>query len=516
MFLWDRFSLFTLACLSILVLFQSISYTLFSYVQRDIYNGLSNLDRSKLNSSLEKYLAIIIVLVPVSIMKNLLSRLLPLHQRTYLTGKCLQEYLNGQNYGQLEASKLIDNPDQRICEDIDSFTRETVDFFLIIIEALFNFFLFTYVLLRISPILYVTVFLYASAINFLLYQLSIPFIQLTLQKIRCEANFRFGFVLFRRNISSVSLWNPMPYGDRENIWALFIHIHNVTKQIIYYQLGLDSIQKFYEYFAFLIPLLLLSRHVLNRTLDLGTLMQASDAFFNIRSSLSVMINFYNAYAKLCSGYRRIASLQSALVNRLSNTNNHIIADVDDNEKRRDRPAILFCFSSPSSSLPVYHTHQEEESSLLQRSLPVTQIDPPYIVTCEELSVDLSTGRRLIDGLSFSLLPQLPTLIMGETGSGKSTLLRCLAGVWTEGEGRIMWNSEYKSHTECIRCCLFVPQNPYILSGKSLKEVRCILVACRSWELIIFFINSKLSILYVPCRRRRRPFKDATHSKMNMM
>lgn len=56
------------------------------------------------------------------------------------TARCLywcaaQIYYNGQTYYALEASREIDNPDQRIAEDVKAFTQVSLDFLITILTS---------------------------------------------------------------------------------------------------------------------------------------------------------------------------------------------------------------------------------------------------------------------------------------------------------------------------------------------------------------------------------------------
>lgn len=46
-----------------------------------------------------------------------------------------QIYYNGQTYYALEASREIDNPDQRIAEDVKAFTQVSLEFLITILTS---------------------------------------------------------------------------------------------------------------------------------------------------------------------------------------------------------------------------------------------------------------------------------------------------------------------------------------------------------------------------------------------
>ena len=63
--------------------------------------------------------------------------------RKWMTGEFLKNYFNNRNYYEIEAGKEIDNPDQRIMEDIRSFTRTSLAFLLILLGSVMDLVSFT-------------------------------------------------------------------------------------------------------------------------------------------------------------------------------------------------------------------------------------------------------------------------------------------------------------------------------------------------------------------------------------
>jgi tungstate transport system ATP-binding protein len=77
--------------------------------------------------------------------------------------------------------------------------------------------------------------------------------------------------------------------------------------------------------------------------------------------------------------------------------------------------------------------------MIGRLAPVVGPAPaPLLPLLVEGLVVEAAGRRLLDGLSFTLEPHRCTVVLGPNGAGKSLLLRVLHGLVPPDRGRLLW------------------------------------------------------------------------------
>jgi vitamin B12/bleomycin/antimicrobial peptide transport system ATP-binding/permease protein len=82
--------------------------------------------------------------------------------RAWLTKRVIERYLDQRTYLRLKASAQIDNPDQRITEDIRAFTTTTLSFTLVFLNSTLAAVSFAGVLWTISPLLFFVAVGYAG------------------------------------------------------------------------------------------------------------------------------------------------------------------------------------------------------------------------------------------------------------------------------------------------------------------------------------------------------------------
>nr|AZL94158.1 ATP-binding cassette sub-family D [Cardiosporidium cionae] len=118
----------------------------------------------------------------------------------------MKEYYAFRCYYMLEVYKEIDNPDQRIAEDLKSFTTVSLRFVLILLTAVIDLACFTFILLSIDPNLFIAAVIYSSVGTFFTIRLGQKLISLSFLQRRTEADFRYSLVRVRENFESVAFY----------------------------------------------------------------------------------------------------------------------------------------------------------------------------------------------------------------------------------------------------------------------------------------------------------------------
>lgn len=133
----------------------------FSYVGKDFWNALNSKDQEQFYEMMLKYAAALLVGSPVSVIYAFQRERLAVAWREWMTDRTIQLYSSNRVYYSLERGSEIDNPDQRITEDVRSFTAFSLQLFLTLSTSLIDLVSFSFILYSIQPQLFATIIAYA-------------------------------------------------------------------------------------------------------------------------------------------------------------------------------------------------------------------------------------------------------------------------------------------------------------------------------------------------------------------
>ena len=339
------------------------------------------------------------------------------HWRRWLTGRFLDGYLGERRYYELQKNADIDNPDQRISEDINTFTGRSIHFLLIFLGSVMQLVAFSAVLWSISHALVAFLAVYATlGTAIALWVFGAPLISLNFWQLRREADFRFGLMRVRENAESIAFYRGERQ-ERKRIERLFEAVFTNFARLIRKQRSLNLFQRGFSQLTLVVPSVILAGSVLSGELEVGRAVQAGGAFAAVLAAVSLIVDNFESLSRFVAGIGRLEALSQRVMPR---------------PVGQDAPAA----PAPDSQIAL---RAGDRLALDEVTLYTPQFD-----------------RLLVEGLTLAVEPGEGLLITGVSGCGKSSLLRAVAGLWRTGSGTVQ-------HPP-LEQLFFLPQRPYLQAG----------------------------------------------------
>ncbi len=415
-----------LAALLILALCVGGVQLLMSYVARDFMTAIAKKNAPAYWQSLWWYLGTFGLAVPLGVYYRWTEERLALLWREWMAQHLIRRYFNNRAYYRLRDSASIDNPDQRISEDVQWFVEKTLGIGLGLMNAVVTLVSFITILWTLSGTLTVPLpgggeigvpgymcwvaLLYAALGTWLTGKIGAPLVGLNFNQQRLEADFRFRMVRLRENSEAVALWHGEE-AERLSLKDSFLLVVGNFRAIMTRQKSLTWFTSSYNQIAIIFPFVVAAPRFFAKEIQLGGLMQTASAFGQVQSSLSFIVNAFSTIAEWKAVVDRLTGFTDSL-DRIDEM--RAAAGIDRAET--DQPGV----------------------------------------EVKDLAVDVPDGRRLFERLSLVFHPRTSVLITGATGSGKSSLMRSIAGIWPFGAGLIRLPRGKR--------LLFLSQKPYLPVG----------------------------------------------------
>ncbi|OBA61894.1 multidrug ABC transporter ATP-binding protein [Mycobacterium sp. 1100029.7] len=442
-----------LGVLLLLVLFSVRLNVLFSFQSNDLYTalqkafeGIASGNDAVKQSGIHGFwtsLAIFILLAAIFIARVILDIYLTqrfiIAWRMWLTAHLTDDWLGGRAYYRdLFIDNTIDNPDQRIQQDVDIFTAgvggtpnipsngTTSTLLFGAVNAVASVISFAAILWNLSGdfnffgvdiprAMFWTVLVYVLIATVVAIWLGRPLIWLSFNNEKLNAAFRYALVRLRDAAEAVGFYRGERV-ERAQLWRRFTPIIDnyrkfVRRTIIFNGWNWSMTQAIVP-----LPLAIQAPRLFAGEIAFGDVTQTAQAFSNIHDSLSFFRNNYDAFAAFRAAIIRLHGL------------------VDANERGRELPAVY--------------------------------VKPSVDAAVELANVEVRTpaGDQLIDALDVELHTGDSLVITGRSGAGKTTLLRSLAELWPYASGTLC-------RPEGENATMFLSQLPYVPLG-TLRTVVC--------------------------------------------
>ncbi len=369
--------------------------------QGQFFDALQRKDLAAFQSLVVWYVVVAAVSIGVNAMRTWFNRTVTMRWREWLTRQYLDAWMADRHFHRIEAAGRIDNPDQRLAQDIAEFTSSVVGVSFGLVVAVTSVGSFAAVLWRLGGALdiefagqhwqlpgYLVLVAVAYALlgSWLVVKMSGRMVEIVGAEQRLEAGFRFLLIHVRRGAEQIAFFRG-ERAERQRLAQAFAKVRDNWNQLTLSQVRVVSTQGVYGEVSGLLPLLLAMPRFFAGQVTFGAVMQTRDAFLQLNASLSWFVQSYQAIAHIQAITRRIRGLSAEMVQ------------------------------------PAGGGIQRDEAT--DGAVRITQ-----------LQLQQPDGQPLLGIGSLTLPAGQRWLVQGRSGVGKSTLLRALAGLWPHGSGAI--------------------------------------------------------------------------------
>ncbi|XP_075503052.1 ABC transporter D family member 2, chloroplastic-like [Primulina tabacum] len=437
----------------------------FNFLGRDFYNALANKDQEQFTKQLMYYLAAFATGIPVFVLRDYVKDTLSLRWRSWMTSYYMDRYLKNRTFYKIQSQSIIDNPDQRIVDDLSSFTATALAFSLTLFNASVDLISFSNILYGIYPPLFLVLLGYSLGGTAISIVLGRGLVNLNFLQEKKEADFRYGLVRIRENAESIAF-----YGGEQNEMQLLMQrfrsaFENLS-QLLISSRNLEFFTNGYRYLIQILPAAVVAPMYFSGKIEFGVINQSVSAFNHILGDFSLIVYQFQALSAFSAVIERLGEFDDLLNNKDTRS------DADNLEEICRELCIISDFSTSNGSVPFAN------SSKLMSINHLTLMTPSGATLIRDLSLDVYEGNHL--------------LVTGPSGSGKTSLLRAVAGLWSFGKGTITsfernegdplsqlssnlaslevssveetMGNENRRKNELSRGVFFLPQKPYMVLG----------------------------------------------------
>jgi vitamin B12/bleomycin/antimicrobial peptide transport system ATP-binding/permease protein len=388
-----------------------------SYVNSGLFTALQELDAAAFTRYIGIFAVLSVGFLSQALLAFYMQQRLMIRWRVWLNDRILDDWLGNTAYHRGRfTSTPVDNPDQRIQEDVESFTRVSTSLAVGAVSSLVSLVSFTLILWQLSGPLNILgveipkamvfiAYLYVIVATVIAFRIGRPLIGLNFLNERFNASFRYALVRLRENSEGIAFHRGEAV-ERNGLSTRFRAVISNAWAIVFRSLKFQGFNVIVSQYSQIIPLVVQAPRFFAGQVTLGDVSQTSIAFGQVEDALSFFRLAYDDFAS----YRAVLIRLTGLLD----------ADAE------------------------------------ARELPSATLEQGDAVAVRDLTVRLPDDRVLVDDLDLELAAGASLFVTGVSGSGKTTLLRSLAGLWPYADGTVQRPLDGDA--------LFLSQQPYVPLG----------------------------------------------------
>ncbi|GFU09517.1 ATP-binding cassette sub-family D member 4 [Nephila pilipes] len=333
---------------------------------------------------------------------------------------------------------FTDNPDQRITQDVDKFTKQLSTIVGPFVVAPFTISYYTYSCYQttgwIGPVGVFAVFLISVIVNKILIK---PIMALVMKQEKCEGFFRFKHMHVRTNAESIAFQDANIAEMARSEYKLLNLIK--TQQILYLrQFALDVAVNIFSYTGSIVSYLILAFPIFTGKYDNLTPSELS-ALISVNAFVAIyLISCFSSLINISTNISELGGLTHRICEILDSLEGN--NTVTDEELIRNSKMRLKLRSSGDASDPVIDIQNVTFSAPRDTRVLISNI-----------TLQLRFGTNL--------------LISGKSSSGKTSLLRVIKGLWPIEDGKIYRRLPFQPSM-----IFFLPQHPLLTDGSLMEQI----------------------------------------------